>query len=74
MKLLRNTATKISKNEDGVNVTHLQNSKAVLVHGNVVNNDYQHESRVLYKIVPNISFDQLLGISPKTFVLLKTFN
>ena len=37
-------------------------------------NDYQCNSRVLYTFVPNKSFDQLLGISPKNFIFLKTFN
>ena len=30
--------------------------------------------RVLYRFVPNKSFGQLLDISPKTFIFLKTFN
>ena len=37
-------------------------------------NDYQCNSRVLYTFVPNKSFDQLLGISLKNFIFLKTFN
>ena len=37
-------------------------------------NDYQQDSRVLYKFIPNKSFDQLLDISPKSFIFLKTFN
>ena len=34
----------------------------------------QQDSRVLYTFVPNKSFGRLLDISPKNFVLLKTFN
>ena len=30
--------------------------------------------RVMYRFVPNKSFGQLLDISPKTFIFLKTFN
>ena len=55
-------------------VSHLEITEVVLVHCNVVNNDYQHDSRVLYKFVPNKSFVQLLDISPKNLIFLKTFN
>ena len=34
----------------------------------------QQDSRVLYTFVPNKLFGRLLDISPKNFVLLKTFN
>ena len=44
------------------------------IFGNIVNNDYQQDSRVLYTFVPNKSFGQLLDISPKNFIFLKTFN
>ena len=39
-----------------------------------VNNVYQYDLRVLYKFIPNKSFGQLLGISPKSFIFLKTIN
>ena len=42
--------------------------------GNIVNSDYQQDSTVLYTFVPNKSFGQLLDISPKKFIFLKTFN
>ena len=41
---------------------------------NIVNNDYQHDSRLLYKFVLNKVFGQLLDISPKNLIFLKTFN
>ena len=52
----------------------LEITKVVLIHCNIVNNDYHQDSRVLYTVVPNKSFDQLLDISPKNFIFLKTFN
>ena len=48
--------------------------KSVLVHCKIVNNDYQQDSRVIYIFACNKSFGQLLDISPKTFIFLKTFN
>ena len=41
---------------------------------NIVNNDYQHDSRLLYKFILNKVFGQLLDISPKNLIFLKTFN
>ena len=44
------------------------------MHCNIVNNDYQQDLRVLYAFVPNKLFGQLLDISPKIFIFLKTFD
>ena len=49
-------------------------SEVVLIHCNIVNNDYQQYSRVLYKFVPNRLFGQLLDISPENLMFLKTFD
>ena len=43
--------------------------EVVLIHCNVVNNDFQQDTRILYTFVPNKSFGQLLDISPKNFIL-----
>ena len=48
MKLLGSTKSKITKDKNGDNVPHLEINKVVLVHCNIVNNDYQQDSRVLY--------------------------
>ena len=53
---------------------HLEITEVVIVHCNIVNNDCQQDSRVLYTFVPNKSFGQLLDISPKNFIFLKTFD
>ena len=53
---------------------HLENAEVVLVHCNISNNNYQQNTRVLYIFVPNETFGQLLDISPKTFIFLKTFD
>ena len=60
--------------ENSENVPLLEISGVLLVHFNVVNNDYQHYSRVLYAFVPNKSFGQLLDIWLKIFIFLKSFN
>ena len=74
MKLLESTKNKITKNKNGENVPHLEITEVVLVHCNIVNNDYQQDSRVLYTFVPNKPFGSLLEISPTNHIFLKTFN
>ena len=49
-------------------------TEVVLVHCNVVNNDYQHSSRVLYRFVPNKSIVPLFHILANSFIFLKIFN
>ena len=53
---------------------HLDITEVVLIHCNNVNNDYQHDLIVFYIFVPNKSFGQLLDITPKKIIFLKTFN
>ena len=74
MKLLGNTESKITENKNGENVLHLEVVELVLVHCNLVNNDYQQDSRILYTFVPNKTFGSLLEISPTNHVFLRTFN
>ena len=74
MKLLGSTKNKINKDKDGENVPHLQITEVILVHFNIVNNDYQQDSRVLYVFVPNKPFGSLLEISPTNHIFLKIFN
>ena len=56
IKLLGNTKSKITKDENGKNVPHLEISKVVLMHCNIVNNNYQQDSTVLYTFIPNKTF------------------
>ena len=64
----------ITKDENVGNVSHFKVTEVILVHCNIVNNDYQHDSRVLYTFLANTSFGQLLDISPKNVIFFKTFN
>ena len=62
MKLLGSTENKITKDKNGENLPHLERTEVVLVHCNIVNNDYQQDSRVLNTFVPDKSFGNLLAI------------
>ena len=74
MKLLGSNENKITKDNNGEHVPHLEVVELVLVHCNLVNNDYQQNSRILFTFEPNKAFGSLLEISPKNHVFLKTFN
>ena len=67
MNLLGSTESKII-------VPHSEMVELVLVHCNLVNNDYQQDSRILHTFVPSKTFGSLLEISPSNHVFLKTFN
>ena len=73
MKLLGSIKSKISKDKNGKNVPHLKITKVVLIHWDIVINDYQQNSRVLYTFVLNKSLGQLLDIPPKIFYIFKNF-
>ena len=47
MKLLASTKSNIATNEDFENVPHLEITELILIYCNIVNNDYQQNSRVL---------------------------
>ena len=74
MKLLGSTKNKITKDKNGENGPHLEITEVVLVHGNIVNNDYQQDSQVLYTFILNKYFGSLLDISPSNHIFLKTFS
>ena len=74
MKLLESTKNKITEDKSGENIPHLQITEVVLVHCDIVNNEYQQDSRVLYTFVPNEPFGSLLEISPTNHIFFKTFN
>ena len=68
MKLLGSTKSKITKDENGENVSRLEINEVVPVHYNIANNDYQQDSTVLYAFIPNKSFGQLLDILSKNVI------
>ena len=74
MKFFWSTESKITKDKNGEDAPHLEITEAVLVHCNIVNNDYQQDSRILYTFVPNKSFGSFLDIFSSNRIFLKTFN
>ena len=74
MQLLGSSKNVIDKNKDGEIVPRLETVEVVLVHCNLVNNNYQQVSKVLFTFVPNKQFDQLITITPHSLTMLKTTN
>ena len=72
MKLLGSTKKDVDKDKDSENVP--QSVEVVLVHCNLVKNNYQHTSKVLFTFVPNKQFGQLINISPHSLTMMNTVN
>ena len=60
MNSLEALKKKISKVKIDENAPHLEITEVVLVNCNIVNNDYQQDSRVLYTFISNKPFGSLL--------------
>ena len=70
MKVLGSTKAVVDKDKNGENVPKLESVEVVLVHCNLVKNDYQHASKVLFSFVPK--FGQFLNNSPHVFTMMNT--
>ena len=74
MKLLGSTKKDVDQYNDGEDVPKLESVEVVLVHCNLVNNNYQQASKVLSTFVPNKQFGQLINIAPHSLTILRTTN
>ena len=74
MKLSGSTKKDADQDKDRDDVPKLEFVKVVLVHCNLVNNNYQELFKVLFTCVPNNQFGQLINISPHSLTMLNTAN
>ena len=74
MKLLGSTKKDVDQDKDGEDVPKVKSVEVVLVHYNLVNNNYRHASEVLFTFVPNKQFGQLINILPHSLAMLCTAN
>ena len=74
MKLPGSTKKDVDKDRAGENVPKLESVEVILVDCNLVKNDYQHTSKVLFTFVPNKQFGQLINISPHSLTMMNTVN
>ena len=74
MQLLGSLKKVLDKNKNGELVPKVETVEVVLVHCNLVNNNYQQVSKVLFTFVLNKQFGQLITITPHSPTMLKTTN
>ena len=60
MQLLGSSKNVIDKTKNGEVVSRLETVEVVLVHCNLVNNNYQQASKVLFSFVPSKQFGQTI--------------
>ena len=74
MKLLGSTKKDVNSNKNGEIGPKLESVEVVLVHCNLVKNDYQHSSKVLFSFLPNKQFGQLINIKQNSLIMMNTIN
>ena len=74
MKLLGSTKKDVDQDKNGENVPELESIKVVLMHCNVVNNNYYQALKVLFTFVPDKQFGQLITNAPQTLTRSKATN
>ena len=74
IRLLGSTKKDVDSDKNSEIVPKLESVEVVLVHCNLVKNDYQHTSKVLFSFVPNKQFGQLINISPHSLTMMNTVN
>ena len=73
MKLLGSTKKDVDQDNDGENVPKLESAEDFLVQCNLVNNNFQQVSKVLFNAVPTKQFGQLTMLNA-TLKMLNTTN
>ena len=63
---------RFDQDRDQENIPKLEYVEVVLIHCNLVNNNYQHTSKVLFMFVTDKQFGQLINIASHSLTILKT--
>ena len=74
MKLLVSTKKDVDSDKNSEDVPKLESVEVVLVHCNLVRNDYQHSSKNVFSFVSNKQFGQLINISLSTLTMMNAVN
>ena len=74
MKLFGITRNLTDKTKNGEKVPSLEVVEVVLVQCNLVDNQYQQKSEVLYTFTPSKSYAYLLNVEPSNLMFLKPWN
>ena len=73
-KLLGSTKKDVDKDKVEEIVPKVESVDVVLVHCNLVKNDYQHASKVLFSFVLDKQFGQLINIKQNSLIMMNTVN
>ena len=74
MQILGSSKKDIDQNINGDIVPRLETVEVVLVHFNLVNNNYQQASKVLFTFVPNKQFGQIITVTPHSLTMFIATN
>ena len=74
MKLFGSTKELIDKTKNGEKVPSLEVAEVLLVQCNLVDNQCQQKSEILYTFTPNKSYVYLLNVKPSNLVFFKIYN
>ena len=74
MKLLGSTKKDVDSDKNSENVPKLESVEVVLVHCNLVKNDYQHTSKVLFNFVSSKQLEQLITISTHSLTMMNRIH
>ena len=74
MQLLGSSKKDVDQNKNEEIVPRLETVEVVLVRCNLVNNNYQQASQVLFTFMLNKQLGQLITITPHSLTMLKTTN
>ena len=74
MRLLGSTKKDVDSDKNSENIPKLESAEVVLVHCNLVKNDYKYTSKILFSFVPNKQFGPLINISTHSLTMMNTVN
>ena len=74
MRLFGSKKEDVDSDKSSKNVPKLKSDEVVLVHCNLVKNDYQHTLKVIFSFVSNKQFGRLINISPHSLTMMNTVN
>ena len=73
-KLLGGTEKDVDSDKNSENVPKLKSVEVVLVHCNLIKNDYKQTSKVLFSFVLKKQFGQLIYVSSHSLTMMNTVN
>ena len=74
MRLFGSKKEDVDSDKSSKNVPKLKSDEVVLVHCNLVKDDYQHTLKVIFSFVPSKQFGRLINISLHSLTMMNTVN